>query len=165
MLRNYVAMPPELRRQVLARDNYTCQECGYIGCQKDYDIHVHHIIPYRLGGEHIESNLITLCSLCHNKIDKEHKLWLRGMKLPKQIRQKRVRKFEPISKTIYDEPLTKRAMTKVIKALRRNNYKTRNVNLTTPEVLAQYFEPGDIEARHKLLRIICEAAEIQPKAP
>ena len=50
------------------RDNYTCQSCGNLG------INVHHIKPYRLfNGDwqtaNVLSNLITLCTSCHSKIE------------------------------------------------------------------------------------------------
>lgn len=163
MLRDYVPMPPELRRFVLARDNYTCQECGYIGGQKDYDIHVHHKTPYRLGGEHVESNLITLCSYHHNQRDKEHKLKLRGMNLPRPKHKKRIGDFKPIEKTIYDEKLTQRALDKVIKVLKTSGYRARFNKGVMPQEIAYTLEPGDTAERQKLLRLICETAGIQPK--
>jgi hypothetical protein len=156
-------MPPELRRFVLKRDKSTCQECGYIGGQNKYDIHVHHIYPYRLGGEHVETNLITLCSYHHNQRDKEHKLKLRGMNLPKPKHKKRIREVKPIEKTIYDEKLTQRAIYKIIKVLKSKGHRARFAKGVTPLEIANYFEPGDVEARQGLLRLICETAGIQPK--
>lgn len=64
-----------IRRAVLKRDNYECQECG----SKD-DLHVHHKIPFRMFEDadeaNHESNLITLCPPCHRKEDARHK-WVR----------------------------------------------------------------------------------------
>ncbi len=60
----------KVRRKVLRRDKYTCQLC-----QKRGRLHVHHIIPYSQS-VHLrkyEKNLITLCSKCHTKVNKnEH---------------------------------------------------------------------------------------------
>ena len=53
-----------LRDLVLERDNYTCQICGM-----KLNLQVHHILPRRLGGEHAEENLVTLCCSCHRHID------------------------------------------------------------------------------------------------
>jgi RRXRR protein/HNH endonuclease len=52
-----------LRLATLIRDNYSCQECGKTNCV----LEVHHITPRRLKGADTLSNLITLCSKCHNK--------------------------------------------------------------------------------------------------
>lgn len=52
----------KIRQQVLERDGYTCQNCGY----KNEDLDVHHIIPRRLGGLDVVNNLVSLCSdKCH----------------------------------------------------------------------------------------------------
>ena len=52
-----------LRIATLMRDNYICQECS----KKDCTLEAHHIIPRRLKGSDIISNLITLCDKCHYK--------------------------------------------------------------------------------------------------
>ena len=51
---------------VLDRDNYTCQHCK--GKSKDSKLEVHHIIFRRNNGSDEESNLITLCKTCHDKL-------------------------------------------------------------------------------------------------
>lgn len=53
-----------LKNNILLRDNYECHVCY---C--DTKLEVHHIIPRRMGGDHDESNLITLCSSCHRAIE------------------------------------------------------------------------------------------------
>lgn len=53
---------------VLNRDDYTCQYCK--GKTKDSKLEVHHIIFRRNGGSDEESNLITLCKTCHDKLHK-----------------------------------------------------------------------------------------------
>lgn len=57
------------RKAALERDSYTCQKCG-----TEIGLIVHHIIPYRLFGGNSEKansleNLITLCNICHPKVD------------------------------------------------------------------------------------------------
>jgi len=53
----------KLQRAVLKRDGWRCQQCGV----RD-KLHVHHIQPRSLMGDDAESNLITLCASCHEKI-------------------------------------------------------------------------------------------------
>jgi len=50
----------ELRRQILHRDNYTCQQCG----NNNY-LEVHHLRAKHKGGTDEPVNLITLCETCH----------------------------------------------------------------------------------------------------
>lgn len=52
------------RQKVLARDDYHCQICS---CSTN--LHLHHIIPRKYGGNHSENNLITLCASCHRHIE------------------------------------------------------------------------------------------------
>lgn len=63
------------RRAVLKRDDYKCQECGSMT-----DLHVHHIIPFRMFDDYKEANardnLITLCAPCHRIEDAKSK-WAR----------------------------------------------------------------------------------------
>ncbi|KKN17798.1 hypothetical protein LCGC14_0962210 [marine sediment metagenome] len=49
------------RNLILERDNFECRICGNNNLQLD----IHHIKPKEFGGEHKESNLITLCKSCH----------------------------------------------------------------------------------------------------
>ena len=61
-----------IRRNVLRRDGYKCQECGWT--HKEWNrsdprhLELHHIKPHVEGGENIEDNLITLCTVCHDEI-------------------------------------------------------------------------------------------------
>lgn len=52
----------ELRRKVLLRDNYTCQECG-----SQDDLEVHHRKGRISNGKDSEANCVTLCKGCHQK--------------------------------------------------------------------------------------------------
>lgn len=57
----------KLRMEVLSRDDFRCRACGrspvdYI----DIELHVHHIIPWGIGGITEQENLITICKTCHD---------------------------------------------------------------------------------------------------
>lgn len=70
---------PERRSNVLERDNYRCQETGM--CREEHykqygtDLHVHHVVPFRLFEDsevaNREENLITLSAAVHRK----HEQW------------------------------------------------------------------------------------------
>jgi 5-methylcytosine-specific restriction endonuclease McrA len=51
------------RREVFRRDNYTCQYCG----RHDTPLTVDHILPKRLGGQHIWTNVVTACPGCNHR--------------------------------------------------------------------------------------------------
>lgn len=51
------------KREVLRRDNYTCQYCGQ---HRPY-LTVDHIIPRRLGGDHSWMNLVAACPSCNHR--------------------------------------------------------------------------------------------------
>lgn len=54
------------KAKVLNRDGYTCQYCK--GRHKDSKLEVHHIVFRSQGGSDEESNLITLCHICHKDL-------------------------------------------------------------------------------------------------
>jgi hypothetical protein len=57
------------RREVIIRDEYTCQDCGDRGGPEgDANLEVHHITPVEEGGTDNCDNLETLCSNCHDEI-------------------------------------------------------------------------------------------------
>ena len=59
-------MTPELRQQILRRDNWTCQRCGNsIYKEPNLLLEIDHIIPISKGGKTIPSNLQTLCWKCN----------------------------------------------------------------------------------------------------
>lgn len=58
----------ELRKEILERDEKTCQEQD-ANCSGP--LHVHHIIPLSRGGGNEPSNLITLCEY-HHSLKHEH---------------------------------------------------------------------------------------------
>ena len=56
-----------VKAYVLYRDGYQCQKCK----TKKGKLHVHHIVFRSKGGSNIPSNLITLCTSCHDKLHKD----------------------------------------------------------------------------------------------
>jgi 5-methylcytosine-specific restriction endonuclease McrA len=56
------AVPPALRRAVLARDR---RRCRVPGCKNTHFVDVHHLRPRSEGGENKLENLITLCTAHH----------------------------------------------------------------------------------------------------
>ncbi len=66
-LRNYIQIPykeiPLTRRNVLHRDNHTCQYCGHTGESLTLD----HVIPRSRGGKETWDNMITACLRCNVK--------------------------------------------------------------------------------------------------
>ena len=55
-----------LRKEIMERDNYTCQKCGKY-MPDEVGLHIDHIIPVSKGGKSIPSNLQVLCSKCNGK--------------------------------------------------------------------------------------------------
>ncbi len=51
------------RRDVFARDKYTCQYCG----KYTKELTIDHIIPRRLGGEHVWNNVTSACKACNQR--------------------------------------------------------------------------------------------------
>jgi len=57
-----------IRQQVLQRDGYTCQLCGFLATS---NLHIHHILKRTDGGTDHLDNLLTLCPSCHSKADRK----------------------------------------------------------------------------------------------
>jgi 5-methylcytosine-specific restriction endonuclease McrA len=58
--------PPRVKltkREILRRDDYTCQYCGV---HTPY-LTIDHIIPRRLGGQHHWDNLVAACPPCNHR--------------------------------------------------------------------------------------------------
>ena len=60
----------KLRMEILTRDGRRCLICGrspmyYV----DVELHVHHAVPWGVGGITEPANLITLCKTCHDGLD------------------------------------------------------------------------------------------------
>ena len=51
------------RRDVFIRDKYTCQYCG----KHTKELTIDHVIPRRLGGEHVWDNVVSACKACNQR--------------------------------------------------------------------------------------------------
>jgi hypothetical protein len=62
----------DIRRDVLRRDGYKCQECNWSHDEWNPSdprhLEIHHIKHHAKGGENIKENLKSLCTVCHDKI-------------------------------------------------------------------------------------------------
>ena len=54
-------VPPVNRREVLRRDNHTCQYCG-----NTKHLTLDHVIPRSKGGQHTWENVVTACEKCNS---------------------------------------------------------------------------------------------------
>jgi 5-methylcytosine-specific restriction endonuclease McrA len=71
------------RREVFARDAYTCQYCG----RQSGDLTLDHVVPRHRGGSHSWDNLVTACKACNHR---------KGGKLLDEARLRLARRpFEP----------------------------------------------------------------------
>lgn len=61
-----------VRREVLRRDEYKCQDCGWHHEQWNPSdprhLEAHHVQQHAKGGENTAENLIALCNICHDKV-------------------------------------------------------------------------------------------------
>jgi len=77
------------RREVLRRDNYTCQYCG----KKTSELTIDHVTPRHLGGRHLWSNLVAACSYCNHR---------KGGRLPEEANMRPIqRPTEPPTSAQY----------------------------------------------------------------
>ena len=51
------------KREILRRDNYTCQYCGQTSARLTID----HVKPRRLGGTHLWDNVVAACPRCNHQ--------------------------------------------------------------------------------------------------
>jgi len=70
------------KREILRRDEYTCQYCGKTVPYLTID----HVIPRRLGGRHVWDNLVAACPTCnHHKGGRTaDQAQMRLLRLPKE---------------------------------------------------------------------------------
>lgn len=65
-------IPDHVRRAVLQRDGYKCQECGWHhekwNPSDPRHLEAHHKEQHADGGANKEENLVTLCNICHDKV-------------------------------------------------------------------------------------------------
>ncbi|MFI5294390.1 MAG: HNH endonuclease [Thermodesulfovibrionales bacterium] len=70
-------IPDPVRRAVLVRDKYKCQKCSWTHEQWNSSdprhLELHHIKHHVKGGENIEENLTTLCTVCHDNVHRTEK--------------------------------------------------------------------------------------------
>lgn len=70
-------IPDDIRREVLRRDGYKCQDCNW--SHKEWNpsdprhLEIHHIKHHAKGGANVKENLKTLCTVCHDKIHRKAK--------------------------------------------------------------------------------------------
>ena len=64
-----IIFPPQVRRYVYERDDFTCVACGKT--HQEAQLTIDHIIPVSKGGSHDLSNLQTLCFTC-NRLKSNH---------------------------------------------------------------------------------------------
>jgi 5-methylcytosine-specific restriction endonuclease McrA len=55
-------LPPVNRREVLKRDNHSCQYCG-----ATKGLTLDHVIPRSKGGQHTWDNVVTACGRCNGQ--------------------------------------------------------------------------------------------------
>jgi 5-methylcytosine-specific restriction endonuclease McrA len=55
-------IPPVNRRELLRRDNHTCQYCG-----STRNLTIDHLIPRSKGGAHTWDNVVTACGTCNGQ--------------------------------------------------------------------------------------------------
>lgn len=51
------------RREILRRDNYTCQYCG----KHSLELTIDHILPRHMGGQHTWGNVVAACPSCNHR--------------------------------------------------------------------------------------------------
>ncbi len=68
-------IPDPIKRNVLRRDDYKCTTCNWShemwNRSDPRHLELHHQKPHAEGGENTESNLITLCTICHDEIHRK----------------------------------------------------------------------------------------------
>lgn len=71
-MRNLNSKPwNELKNACYERDKFTCRKC-----KKTFSkgkLHAHHIIPFCKGGQDNLENLISVCSVCHTKLENQYR--------------------------------------------------------------------------------------------
>ncbi len=60
-------LPDQTKTKVFERDKFTCQKCNFQNLSSN-ELEIHHINQKVDGGNENLTNLITLCSICHNYV-------------------------------------------------------------------------------------------------
>jgi HNH endonuclease len=70
-------IPDDIRGEVLRRDGYKCRDCEWSHDEWNPSdprhLELHHVKHHAHGGENVEDNLKTLCTLCHDKMHRNEK--------------------------------------------------------------------------------------------
>lgn len=68
-------IPDDIRREVLRRDGYRCQECNWSHDEWNPSdprhLELHHIKHHAKGGANVKENLKSLCTVCHDKLHRK----------------------------------------------------------------------------------------------
>lgn len=71
-------IPDDVRREVLRRDGYMCKECKWSHDEWNPSdprhLELHHVKHHARGGENVKENLLTLCTICHDKLHKKERV-------------------------------------------------------------------------------------------
>lgn len=63
-------IPDAVRREVLRRDGYSCRRCSWkhdlYNRSDPRHLELHHVVHHASRGENVESNLVALCTVCHD---------------------------------------------------------------------------------------------------
>ena len=57
------------------RDKYIADHASCAACGATRRLHVHHVSYRRLGRE-LDSDLLTLCHVCHTEVHRLHRQWV-----------------------------------------------------------------------------------------
>lgn len=63
-MKNNKGILKSLRKEILFRNEYTCQKC-FLEDKTGNKLEIHHIMPKFNEGSDEKTNLITLCRICH----------------------------------------------------------------------------------------------------
>jgi hypothetical protein len=70
-------IPDPVKRKVLRRDDYRCKYCNWSQAMSNRSdprhLELHHRKHHADGGENTESNLVTLCTICHDEVHRKNK--------------------------------------------------------------------------------------------
>jgi hypothetical protein len=70
-------IPDDMRREVLRRDEYKCQECNWSHHEWNPSdprhLEIHHIQHHVKAGENVKENLKALCTVCHDKLHRKER--------------------------------------------------------------------------------------------
>ncbi len=91
---DYMVKRPRLqvsltKREILRRDDFTCQYCG----RKTHILTIDHVTPRRLGGAHTWTNVVAACPTCNRR---------KGGKMPEHANMRLRRSpFQPSASAQY----------------------------------------------------------------